>query len=675
MQLDPVLLEILNNKVTAVSEEMGFALQRTGRTLYVKETADFATALATPEGRFFAYPKAIGVSGFLDLDCGPAIAAAGPLEPGDVVITNHPYQSEGLATHGPDLHLLQPYFVGDEIVCFGWSFIHCSDVGGRVPSSISPTSSELFQEGFMIPPMKLLRRGEPNADFFRLFNANCRTPDDNRGDLKAMLAALSVGQRRVATIVEQHGLDAFKACQTDLIAYAATKARAILRRLPDGTWRFADYLDDDLVSPYPVRLAVAMTVRDGRVTLDFTGSDPQVEAAFNVPTLGKRHAWLTLRLAAFVLTHDDGVPYNAGLFDSIDVVVPRGTVLNPQFPAAVGVRHATSIRVNDLLNGVLGAALPDVMPACSGGVVVPLVLAEEDVRSGRAKVSVVEPMVGGTGARPDRDGVDGRDSSISNLANNPIETVEADTGVVVRNYALRTDSAGAGRWRGGVGLTFTIEILGQGARVLGRGMERFRFQPWGRRGGRPAPPARTRLETADGARELGRIDVVAAEPGDLLTLETPGGGGYGDPFTRDPERVRDDVRRGLVSVAAARDLYGVAIVDGEIDADETGRLRDRPSPGGDAAFAFGPARDAWESVFGADAMDALNGLLLDQPAAMRQRRRRRVLAAVVPGLDPADPALSAVAADAAAARDRLTAAIEALRNATHQPPAHKGEHP
>ncbi|MEM8663537.1 MAG: hydantoinase B/oxoprolinase family protein, partial [Pseudomonadota bacterium] len=163
-ELDPVLLEILGNKTRAVTEEMGHALQRTGRTLYVKETADFGTALCDLNGQFFAYPRAIGVSGFIDLDCGPTIRAAGDLAPGDVIITNHPYASEGLATHAPDAHLLKPYFHEGEIVCFGWTFVHLSDMGGRVPSSISPTNAELYQEGLFIPPLKLLRGGEWNQD-------------------------------------------------------------------------------------------------------------------------------------------------------------------------------------------------------------------------------------------------------------------------------------------------------------------------------------------------------------------------------------------------------------------------------------------------------------------------------------------------------------------------------
>jgi len=637
MRLDPVLLEILNNKTTAATEEMGLALQRTGRTLYVKETADFGAALATVEGHFFAYPKTIGVSGFLDLDCGPTIAAVEELEPGDVIITNHPYESEGLATHGPDLHLLKPYFHDGKIVCFGWSFIHSSDVGGRVPSSISPVSKQLFEEGFMMPPMKLMRRGEFNADLLRLFKANCRTPDDNMGDIKAMLAALNVGQRRVAAIIEQHGIESFETGQQDLIEYAARKAKAVLKQIPNGTYHFTDYLDDDVVSDLPIRLRVALKSKDGQITLDFTGSDPQVEAALNVPTMGKRHAWLTVRLGAFILSHDETIPYNSGIFSDIDVVVPHGSLLNPRFPAAVGVRHATAIRVNDLLNGALGIALPRTMPACSGGVMIPLVLAEDDPQSGQSKVSVVEPMVGGTGARFGADGVDGRDSSISNMANNPIEMVEADSGVVVQEYALRSDSGGAGKWRGGVGLKLTVEVLNHGGQILARGMERFRFGPWGRHGGKAASLARTVLNMdSNHEHEIGKIDVLSIAKGDRLTVMTPGGGGFGDPFQRDPALVLQDVRLGFVSEEAARADFGVAIRGGVIDTAETRRLRENGRSENENGHDFGEARNAWEAAIDAASMDELNRILIRLPTSLCQRQRQDILTAVAQDLNSAD---------------------------------------
>ncbi|CAM5212804.1 hypothetical protein CDEF62S_06304 [Castellaniella defragrans] len=224
MKLDPVTLEILGHKVTALTEEMCLTLQRTGRTLYVKETADFCCAMAGLDGKFFAYPRNMGVSGFVGLDCLATIQAVGPLEPGDVIITNDPYLSKGLATHLTDIQTIAPYFHEGRVVAYGWAFLHASDVGGRVPSSISPTNTEIFQEGLQIPPLKLVRKGVLNEDVVAFLNANSRTPDANLGDIKAMLAALATGSKRIAQIIARHGGPVLLQAQEDLQEYSALRA-------------------------------------------------------------------------------------------------------------------------------------------------------------------------------------------------------------------------------------------------------------------------------------------------------------------------------------------------------------------------------------------------------------------------------------------------------------------
>lgn len=654
MRLDPVTLEIVGTKLAAVTEEMGYALQRSGRTLYVKETADFGTALADRRGKFFAYPRQIGVSGFIDLDCRPTIEAVGDLEPGDVVITNHPYESGGLCTHTPDIHLIKPYFHGGEIVCYGWSFVHCSDIGGRVPSSISPSSQELFQEGFLMPPIKLMKRGVMNADLIRLLRANCRTPDENAGDIKAMLAALNVGERRVREIIDQHGPDVFADAQSDLRAYSAAKAREAFRAIPDGSYAFWDYLDDELTSPIPIRIRGTISTRAGEITLDFDGTDPQVAAAFNVPTRGKRHSWLSLRLASFALTRDPSIALNAGLFDPISVRSPAGSLVNPDFPAAVGVRHASTGRILDVLNGALAQALPEFMPACSGGVIIPVVLAETDAGSGRRNVIVVEPMVGGMGARFGADGVDGRDSSTANLANNPLESVEASARIRIHEYALRPDSGGPGQWRGGCGLAITFSVDGDEAQVLGRGMDRFRFAPWGLAGGKAGATARTVLNLGrPGERELGKLDVVDLVRGDTLTVLTPGGGGYGNPLERSVDLVVRDVQRGLVGAESAQRDYAVVIRDGVADVEATDALRRRRQSAGtldeytvvgSATFELGTHRRAWESAFDDELVARIHRGLAALPPAARRAARRRVYAPVLPLLAAGTLDRAAVAA-------------------------------
>ena len=639
MKLDPISIEILGNKLTAIAEEMCLTLQRTGRTLYVKETADFCCALVGLDGKFFAYPRALGVSGFVGLDCSTTIAAVGELAPGDVILTNDPYRSRGLATHLPDLQVIEPYFHEGVIVGYGWGFLHASDVGGKVPSSISPTNHEIFQEGLQIPPLKIMRAGQLNEDVALLFRANSRTPDANMGDLKAMLGALATGRERVAQTLQQHGARAFLDAQSDLVEYAAMRARAVLRQVPAGTYRFTDYLDDEAGAGLPVRIALAVTLDDGDITLDFTGSDPQVAAAINIPSHGLPHAWLTLRILALVATLDKTVPINAGLLAPVSVVAPAGSIVNPLPGAAVGVRHAAAVRVNDVLNGVLGQALPDLMPAASGGTIIPVVVAEPSRHGHGQNVQVVEPMVGGTGARRGVDGADGRDSSISNLSNNPVETVEAETGVEIVRYGLRPDSAGAGQWRGGSGQEIRFRILQDDSSVLARGMERLRFRPWGTQGGGPGAPARLVLQRpGESPRELGKIDLLPVSAGDEILIQTPGGGGWGDPFARLPEAVLADVRRGLLSVDAARRDYGVALRTSQtgvsIDDDATGVLRGQPHS---APSRFGAERDAWERVFPAALLDRFNTALFAEPPAARARKRRRAFGAVLAGLPEGFP--------------------------------------
>lgn len=663
MQLDPTLLEILGTKASAAAEEMSYTLQRTGRTLFVKETADFATGLVRQDGLFFAYPRGIGVAFFVALDCNATIRAVPNLEPGDVIITNDPYRSQGLATHLPDLHMIRPYFHDGKIVCYGWCFIHSTDVGGRVPSSISPANQEIFQEGLIIPPMKIVERGEFNPDFLTLFSANCRTPDDNLGDIKAMLASLNTGAQRVAEIIEQHGVETFMACQSDLVEYTEAKARDALRKIPDGTYEFWDYLDDDFVSNIPVRVRLAMTVKDGAVTLDFTGTDPQVAAAYNMPTSGRTHVWLIVQLISFICTYDKTVLMNGGLLKPIAVVAPPASIVHAEFPAPVGIRTAPGKRIMDITCGVIHKAAPGLVAAARSGASAPLTLAEYDPETARRNVLVVQHMVGSTGGRKGHDGIDARDTSLANLANNPLEILEADAGVVVLEYGIRPDSGGPGQWRGGVSQQITFEVLHDSGTVLARGMERVRFRPWGMAGGKPGISQRAVLNRGrQDERELGKLDALAVGAGDTVTVMMPAGGGYGDPFLRDPELVLRDVRCGYVTAEGAKRDYGVVIANGAVSQAATAKLRGRKrTPPGERSFDFGSEREVWERVFDDATMSELNRRLFALPKPLRAAKRRWVFEQAIPNLPRAGEAsLATVMADPAAIKRRLQKAIDSL---------------
>ncbi len=666
MRTDPILLEVLLHKFKAVAEEMAITLQRTARTTYVKEAGDYGCAVATPEGRFFAYPDTLGVSGFLDSDLGPSLSHVGPLEPGDVIITNHAYLSEGLASHMPDLHLIRPVFHDGAIVAHAWDFIHSADIGGGVPSSISPRFRETFEEGLQIPPMKLVKAGRMNEDFLALYRANCRTPDSNLGDVDAMLAALGVGVRRLQDLCAELGPAAFLQAQADLAEYAAMKARAVQRRIPDGVHEFWDYLDDDYNSAVPVRVRCRVEARDGLVNLDFAGSDPQVSAPYNIPTGGRRHPWLTLKLMHFVYSGDKTTPLNHGLFENITVSAPRGSIVNPAPPAAVGIRSATAIRLNEALVGALNAADPTLMPAPSGGVMIPSVLVEQDPRTGARNVLVLQSLVGGTGGRHGADGVDGRDSSLANQRNTPIEKTEEEAEALIVDYALRPDSGGAGRWRGGSGVRFSVRIARPGSAVLGRGMERFVFAPWGMAGGMPGAKARVVLNLgADREREIGKLDMLRPEVGDVVTIMTPGGGGYGDPLERDVAAVERDVRLGHVSGAAALRDYGVVLRDGAADPEASAALRARLTAGRGPrpAFDFGPEREAWEAVFDDAAMCEMAALLIGLGPSRASERRLELFMRIAPGLARgATTPMAERLGDPAEARARLAREMDRLRD-------------
>ena len=663
MKLDPITLEILANKVVAATEEMANTLQRTARTLFVKEAADYACTLMGRDGLVMAYPPASGATIFINMDANPTLRCVPDLEPGDVIVTSDPYASGGMVTHTPDITLLAPYFHDGKIVAYGFAFVHSTDVGGAVPSSIAPSLADIFAEGLRIPPVKLCRKGELNNDVVAFIKANSRIPAENMGDIRAMLGGLERGRQRVADIIARHGVEAFLTCQDDLKEYSAAKARAVLRKLPDGEYDFWDYMDDDLVSRFPIRLRVRMTVKDGAIHLDLTGTDPQVPAAYNVATFSRLHEWFTLRLISFICTQEPDIILNGGMFRSVTINCPLGTVMNAEFPAAVGLRSNPSRRFNDAMTGALLKASPDLMAAPTPGTQLIFVLGEYDEAGIDRNVVILEPMSGGMGGYKGADGVDGRDSTMSNMANHSIEFVESDTAVIVHEYDIRADSGGAGEWRGGTGQTITIEVLRDGGTIVPRGMERMRFSPWGVMGGRPGGNFRMVLDRGKpNERPLAKCDSFTVNKGDLVTVDMSGASGFGDPLNRDAQAVARDVRQGFVSAAAAEEEYGVVLdKNNVVDSAKTEQLRGHRAKGRNRPdFDFGPEREAWETVFDDATMNELTRRIFELPRSARYEARRRIFEAAVPGLPRSGSGESLVdfLKDPKAARARLRKAMD-----------------
>lgn len=630
MKLDPIMLEVYKNLFQGIVDEAGQMIMRAAHTVFIKETQDFVVTLATPDGEAFAASRRIGIWLAIGMPLRDALAATAPPRDGDVYVSNDPEATRGLVTHLPDTFFWRPVFYRGELVCYAVAFVHLTDVGGLAPGSVQPSAAEQLQEGLIVPPTRLVAEGEPNEALLALMAANCRSPSQNRGDVRALLSAVDTAARRVLDLIDKEGLERVRAGMTGVLDYAESQARDVFRTIPDGTYGFADYLEGDVVpGGRPIRIKLDLVARDGDLTLDFSETDPQVRAALNIPTYGQHgHYLIVIGLVSFLRSVNPDVTYNSGLVRPVRMVAPRGSLLNPEPGAPCGARQATFFRVAEVIMGALAQAIPDRIPAAGCGQGSILFVAAPDFTTGIARVSIVQPLVGGSGGRPTMDGTDGVDFNTGFYRNIPSEVLESDMPVVVEHYGLRPDSGGPGAFRGGMGLDYALTVLPPEAVLTSRGMERYLFQPWGREGGQPGANGRTALVTADGARaELGKIDVLRMPPRGTLVIQTAGGGGYGDPFARDPALVEADVLDGLVSVDEAGRQYGVSIVDGRIDAAGTAALRRAPRPPGER-FGFGPYRLAHDQRWPDALQTMLNRLTAELAPAPRQYVRGRLIAAI-----------------------------------------------
>ncbi len=634
---DRVALEILSNRFQAIVDEMALVLFRTAHTVFVKETQDYGTVLVSPEGEVFAAPRRYGVLMMIGMPMEDAIACiADDMSQGDVFITNDPEATRGMVTHLSDVFLWKPVFHAGSLVCYAWTFIHMSDVGGRVPGSIAPSSTELLQEGIRIPPRHLYRKGVLDRSFLELFLVNTRTPDQNWGDMKACLAGLNTAEKRVHELIAQYGIERVAGGIPAVLDTAETQARRIISHVPEGIYRFSDFIEADMVGLGLVRINLAMTVEAGELWMDFTGTAPQVRAALNLPSYGKNGHWMLITaLCNWLCTLEPTIAYNAGLVRPFKVTIPKGTIINPEPGAAYGARYATSHKVCDVVIGALAQAVPNELPATDSGQGSILLVSVPNFATGGHKVSVIQPIVGGSGARPTEDGVDGTMVLLNFLKNVPTEVLEREMPeILIRHYGLRPDSGGPGKYRGGTGIIIELETRVPYTTVTSRCMERYIFPPPGRMGGSPGTTGYTILNPSRSSQaDIGKIDVLAMEAGDVLQIGTQGGGGFGDPLERPAGAVLEDVLNGLVSLEAARSDHGVVIgEDGGVDEPATARERKRIARARGwtetPAFSFGAARDAHYALWTDEIYDALDRETAGLPALARQLHYRRIQVAI-----------------------------------------------
>ena len=520
-RFDAVALSLDQGLFAACAEEMGATLMRTAHSPNIKERLDFSCAIFDARGRLVAQAAHIPVHlGSLPRAVEAALTR-GPFRPGDCVVLNDPFAG---GTHLPDVTLVSPVFLerARRPDFFVASRAHHADIGGGAPGSM-PLAREIYEEGFRAPPVFLERGGVIERDVLTLLLANVRTPDERRADLAAQLGAQRTGASRLAELARRRGRAALVRAADALMDYAERCVAGALRALPRGTFRFEDALDDDGLGAAPVRIAVALTLGNGRVRVDFTGSNPQVAGPVNAVEPVARAA------AAYVVRCVLGaeIPVNDGTFRALEVVAPAGTVVNARPPAAVSAGNVeASQRMVDAVLGAFAQALPGRIPAASSGTMNNLLIGGRDPRTG-APFAYYETLAGGHGAGPGWDGASAMQAHMTNTRNTPIEALEHAYPLRVRATRIRRGSGGRGRWRGGDGVVREIELRAD-ARVTVIS-ERRRRGPWGLDGGGPGRPGENRVRrTARSSpqRLPGKFQIDLAR-GAVLTVASPGGGGYG----------------------------------------------------------------------------------------------------------------------------------------------------
>ncbi len=523
---DPAELSIAAALFSSVAEEMGVTLGRTAHSPNIKERHDYSCAVFDPAGRLVAQAAHIPVH----LGAMPAAVQAAlplaPFAPGDTVILNDPYLG---GTHLPDITMVSPVFSGKSLVGFVASRAHHADVGGMSPGSM-PLAEELLQEGLVIPPVKLYERGRLNRAVLELMLRNMRAPWERQGDLDAQLAAQHTGVRRLGEIVRRIGPTRWRRLSADLMDYAERMMRAALQTIPDGEYRFEDFLDDDGVAAEPVPIRVRIVARDGTLHCDFDGSAPERPSSVNaVASVTRSAVYYAARCLLEAARGGELVPANEGCFRPITIALPPASVVNASPPRAVaGGNVETSQRIVDCVLGALAQALPGLIPAASAGTMNNVAMGGRDPASGTV-YAYYETVGGGAGGSPTAPGLDAVQTHMTNTMNTPIEALEMAYPLRIVEYGIRRGSGGQGRHKGGDGIVRTWEFLAPATVTLLT--ERRRLAPWGLAGGGPGAPGRNTLRRAgaDGLEMLPSKVQLKVQPGDRLTLETPGGGAWGHP--------------------------------------------------------------------------------------------------------------------------------------------------
>lgn len=564
---DPILLEVLRNAFESSADQMALILMKTAYSPIVRDAMDFSTAICDAAGQNLAQglttPMHLG--SFIDAMRHLIKQYRGRIHPGDVFIGNDPYLASG--QHLPDIYVIQPVFHGERLCGWAATIAHHVDVGGLVPGSNSLAAVEIHQEGLRLPFLKLAERGVLNAMLLDVIAANVRVPEQVLGDIHAQRSACIAGERELSALLERYGADKVIEYGDALQDYSERLARNAIAQIPDGTYRFSDNLDGLGENPEPIEFQVEVRVHGDELTVDWTGTSMQVRGGINTPlSFCKSNVYAALRS---VMSAE--VPNCHGYTRPIHVTAPEGSLVNARYPAPCGARGITGYRIVDCIFGALAQALPDRVAADgAGGSTLPSFSGWQ----GGKRFVFSECVMGTWGATSQHDGQEGVPHMASNQANVPVEMIESDYPIRIERYGFAPDSGGPGQYRGGLGVVREYRMLADDI-YFGVRSDKSLHPPYGLFGGLEGAPASNRVSSQTGERSLPPMPMqpVMLRKGDVYRHVMAGGGGYGEPLKRDPERVRADVLDGKVSVEHAREAYGVVINGTGIDVQATHTLR------------------------------------------------------------------------------------------------------
>lgn len=545
--LDPITVEVIGSAFSSLVEEMGTALIRASYSTNIKERRDCSTILFDAQGRTLAQAEHIPIHlGSLMGLVEEVLRRHKPeeIDPGDMFIGNDAYTGGG--THLPDIVVLSPVFYDGEIVAFVANLSHHADFVDR-------GHAHIYQEGLRIPPVKIFDRGELREDILEFILLNCQVPRERLGDLRAQFAANRLGVRRMQALCERYGAETIKLAGDALLDYAERQTRAGISQLPDGTYRFSDRFDCEWLGQQELEFRVAVTVDGDEIRLDFSGNPPQVRAGLNM-------VWTALLATCYYavkIVVDPTILPNAGMYRPIQVIAEPGSILNCSEPAAINSRTQTCQRVVDLILGALAQAAPERVIAACTGANTSITFSGVDPRTG-VYYSYLETLGGGFGARATKDGLDGVQTHVTNTSNLPVESLEQEYPLVVERYELASGTGGVGRHRGGMALRRSIRVRDHHP-AYGGSTSRRLSAPWGLAGGGPGGRALIWLDRPDGTRLEDTAIPTLLQPGDVLTVQTAGSGGYGPPHERPREQVLRDLEDEIITPEQARNHYGLEL--------------------------------------------------------------------------------------------------------------------